>query len=96
MTLVYHNLIYMVFYRLIKVKHSMISKEFAAKLAAAKTDEQLDELVESIIKDQFPDPVQKKWSVPNLENLEAEVMHIITYWKDKRVSDLKLIYIFEK
>ena len=86
MTLVYHNLIYMVFYRLVTVKNSMISKEFATKLAAAKTDAQLDELVDLIIKHQFPDPVQKNWSVPNLENLEVEVMHLITYWKDKRVS----------
>ena len=86
MALVHHNLVYMVFHRLVKIKESMISKEFAAKLAAAKSDAQLDALVESIMTHQFPDPVQKNWSVPNLEDLEVEVMHLITYWKDKRVS----------
>ena len=89
MTLVYHHLVYMVFHRLVTVKNSMISKEFATKLAAAKSDAQLDELVDNIVKHQFPDPIQKNWSVPNLENMEVEVMHLITYWKDKKVSLIK-------
>ena len=85
-TMVHHNLVYMVFYRLVTIKESLISKEFAAKLAAAKTDAQLDSLVEEIVKNQFPNTKANNWSIPNLENMEVEAMHLITYWKDKRVS----------
>ena len=83
--MLHHNLVYMVFYRLVKIKESMISKDFAAKLAAAKTDAQLDALVEEIAT-HFPNRKSNEWSIPNLEDMEVEAMHLITYWKDKRVS----------
>ena len=86
MTLVHHNLVYMILCRLVTVKNSMITKEFAEKLAAAKTDAQLDALVEDIMKHQLPDPAKKNWNIPNLENMELEAMHLITHWKDSNVS----------
>ena len=86
MTLVYYNLIYMIFYRLVTLQNSMITKEFAEKLASAKTDAHLDKLVEEIIRDQFPNPIKEEWVIPDLEGMETEVMHLISYWNDRRVS----------
>ena len=85
MAMVYHNLVYTIFYRLVTVKESMLSKEFAEKLAAAKNDDQLDKIVGEIINKQFPNPTQKNWRIPTLDQMELEVMDLITYWKDKNV-----------
>ena len=88
MTLVYHNLVYMVFHKLVMVKESLITKEFAVKLAAAKTDTQLDRLVTEIIEKQFPSPTKKCWKIPTLDQMEIEVTHLASYWNDNRVITL--------
>ena len=64
----------------------MITKEFAEKLATAKTDAQLDIIVEEIIRTQFPTPIKDDWNIPTLEEMETEAMHLISYWNDKNVS----------
>ena len=86
MTLVYHNLIYMVFRKLVTVRESLITKEFANKLAAARNDEQLDRLVEEIIEKQFPSPTKKNWNIPTLDQMEIEVTHLASYWMDRKVK----------
>ena len=86
MTLVYHHLIYLVLYRLVTVKDSMMTKEFVAKLALAKTDVQLTELVKEIVEKQFPKPIQDGWKIPTLEEMEPEMIHLTTNWSDRRVS----------
>ena len=86
MTLVYHNLIYMVFHKLVSVSDSLISKEFADKLAAARTDAQLDKLVTEIIDKQFQSPIKKGWNIPTLDQLEIEVTHLASFWNDRQVK----------
>ena len=86
MTLVYHNLIYMVFHKLVSVSDSLISKEFADKLAAARTDVQLDKLVTEIIDKQFQSPIKKGWNIPTLDQLEIEVTHLASFWNDRQVK----------
>ena len=86
MTLVHHNLVYMVLFQLLKSKESLLSREFAQKLAEAKTDSQLDELVKKIQLEQLPSPMDENWNIPTLEQMEVEVMHLISYWNDFRVS----------
>ena len=86
MTLVYHYLIYMVFHKLVTVKESLISKEFADKLAMARNDTQLDRLVTEIIEKQFQSPTEKCWNIPTLDQMEIEITHLASYWNDKRVS----------
>ena len=90
MTLVYHNLIYMVFHKLVTVRESMITKEFADKLALARTDIQLDRLVDEILTNQFQSPTKKAWKIPTLDEMEIEVTHLASYWNDKKVIRLKL------
>ena len=85
-TLVHHNLVYMIMYKMVTVHESMITKEFAAKLAAAKTNEQLDSLVTEIITRQLPNPIEAGWKIPKLQELEPEVIHMTTDWKDRHVS----------
>ena len=85
MTLVHHNLVYMIMFRLVTSKDSMISKAFVDKLAVAKTDDQLNDLVEDLMKNQFPSPIKKNWNIPNLEQMEKEVIHLTTDWLDQRV-----------
>ena len=94
MTLVYHNLVYMVFHKLVSVKESLISKEFADKLAMARTDSQLDRLVDEIIEKQFQSPIKKGWKIPTLDQMEIEITHLASYWNDKRVSDYKIKLLF--
>lgn len=90
MTVAYHNLIYMVMYKLVVSKDSMISKNFAAKLAAAKSTSQLDDLVDEIAEIQLPSPIKKQWDIPQLQDLELEVLHLATYWTDvKKVSVIR-------
>ena len=91
MTLVYHHLIYMVFFKLVTVKESMISDEFALKLSKAKTDAQLDKLVDEIIEKQFPSPIKKSWNIPTLDKMEIEVAHLASFWNDKRVSLIRIL-----
>ena len=89
MTLVYHNLVYMIVYRLVTVKESMMTKEFIAKLAVAKTEAQLDALVDEIIRLQFPKPIQSGWKIPKLEEMEPEIIHLTTDWNTRRVNCLQ-------
>ena len=70
MTVVYHNLVYMVMYKMLATKDSMISQNFAAKLAAAKSPDQLDLLVDEIAEIQLPSPIQKHWDIPQLQDLD--------------------------
>ena len=93
MTQVYHYLVYLVFKLLLTVKESLISKEFANKLARARTDAQLDTLVNEIIEKQFQSPLKKGWNIPTLDQLEIEVNHLASYWNDKRVSSKKAVLI---
>ena len=87
MTLVYHYWVYMIFHQLLSVEDSMLTPAFAAKLAAAKTEEQLDQLVKEVMEKQLPSPIQKHWDIPSLEEMELEIIHLSTYWKDtKRVN----------
>lgn len=86
MTLVYHYLVYMIMYRLVTTKDSMFSKAFVDKLTAAKTTEQLDALVNDLMEKQFPSPIKKNWNIPTLDQMEKEVIHLITDWNDQRVS----------
>ena len=86
MTLVHYNFVYMIFYRLVTIKNSMITKEFAEKLATAKNDAHLEKIVEDIIRDHFPNPIKEDWAIPDLDGMETEFMHLISYWNDKRVS----------
>ena len=88
MTLLHHNILYMILYRMVTIHGSLITKEFAQKLAAAKTDDQLDALVNEIITRQLPNPIQAGWKIPTLEELEPEVIHMTTDWKDRRVSTI--------
>ena len=74
MTLVYHNLVYMVVYRLVTIHDSMMTREFVTKLAQAKTDHQLDELVKEIVEKQFPKPIQQGWNIPKLEEMEGKTV----------------------
>ena len=85
MTLVYHNLIYIVMKRLLSVPDSMIDKKFAEKLAVAKTEEQLEALVDSVITNQLQPPSRKGWVTPKLEDMELEIVHLVSYWNDQRV-----------
>ena len=85
MTLVYHNLIYMVFHKILSVKESLISKEFADKLAMARNDTQLDRLVTEIIEKHLQSPTEKCWKIPTLDQMEIEITHLASYWNDKRV-----------
>ena len=85
MTLVHHNLVYMIMYRLVTTKDSMISQSFVTKLATAKTSELLDNLVEEVIKTQFPLITKTDWKIPNLEEMEKEVIHLTTDWNDQNV-----------
>ena len=71
---------------LLTVKESLITKEFADKLAMARNDSQLDKLVEEIIEKQFQSPIKKGWNIPTLDQMEVEVAHLASYWNDKRVS----------
>lgn len=84
-TLVHHNVVYMILYKLETVHASMLTKEFSDKLAAAKTDEQLDALVDEIVARQLPDPIQAGWKIPKLQELEPEIIHMANDWKDRRV-----------
>ena len=86
MTLVYHHLVYMIMKKILSVKDSMLEKSFAEKLAIAKTKEQLNSLAESVIVNQLKSPVRKGWEVPRLEDMELEMMHLVSYWNDKNVS----------
>ena len=86
MTLVYHNLVYMVMYKLATVPESMMTNEFVTKLAIAKTDVQLEKLVDEIVEKQFPKSFKEGWKIPTLEEMEPEVIHLTTDWMDKRVS----------
>ena len=86
MTLVYHYLVYMVMYRLVTTKDSMMSKVFVDKLTAAKTAEQLDTLVNSLLETQFPSPIKKNWNIPTIDQMEKEIIHLTTDWNDQRVS----------
>ena len=63
----------------------MISKEFSEKLATAKTDAHLDAIVEEIVSEHFPNPIKKEWVIPDLQGMETDVMHLISYWNDNRV-----------
>ena len=85
MTLVYHNLVYMVMFKLVTTKDSMITPAFVTKLAAAKTSEQLDDLVLEIMDTQFPSFTKNNWNIPNLEQMEKEVIHLTTDWNDQNV-----------
>lgn len=95
MTLVYYNLVYMVFYRLVTIKDSMITKEFSEKLATAKNDAHLDKIVEEIIKDQFPNPIKQEWVMPDLQGMETELMHLISFWNDRKVIHIIFSQSFE-
>ena len=86
MTLVYHNFVYMIMFRLVTTKTSMLSKTFTDKLAAAKTEEQLDALINDVSQNHFPSIIQNDWNIPNLEEMEKEVIHLTTDWNDQRVS----------
>ena len=86
MAMVYHEIVYMVLHKLLTVSESMITKAFATKLATIKTDAQMDQLADEIIEKQLPS-IKKNWDIPNLENMEVEVLHLSTYWAEvKRVS----------
>ena len=79
----------MVLLKLLSVREAMITPTFAAKLAAAKSDDQLEQLVNEVIQTQLPSPIQKHWEIPSLDKMELEVLHLSTYWKDaKKVSNL--------
>ena len=86
MTLVYHNMVHMVLKKLLSVEDSMIDKKFAEQLATAKTEAQLDKLADLVLTKQLQSPTQKGWKIPSLDEMEIEVMHLITYWNDRRVS----------
>ena len=86
MTLVYHNLLYMIMYKMVTIKESMMTKEFVVKLAVAKTDAQLDKLVDEIVADHFPSPTQKGWKIPSLDEMEKEMIHLTNDWSERRVS----------
>ena len=90
MTLVYHNFVYMIMFRLVTTKTSMLSKTFTDKLAAAKTSAQLDQLVDDVNENHFPNIIKNGWNIPKLEDMEKEVIHLTTDWNDQRVS---LIYL---
>ena len=85
MTLVHHNMVYMIFMKILSAQDSMISKHFATKLASAKTDDQLDLLLQQLM-EQFPSPTKNNLKIPTLEEMELEVMHLVSYWNDNRVS----------
>lgn len=91
MTLVYHYLVYMVMYRLVTTKDSMISKTFVDKLTTAKTADQLEALVIDLMENQFPSIIKKNWNIPTIDQMEKEVIHLTTDWNDQRVSSLTLI-----
>ena len=86
MTIVYHYLVYIVFYKLVAVKDSLLSKNFAQKLASAKTDSQLELLAKDIMETQLNVSVESELRIPVLEDMEIEVMHLVSYWNDCRVS----------
>ena len=86
MTLVYHYFVYMILKRLLSVPSSMIDKGFAEKLATAKTESQLEALAESVIETQIQPPSRKNWKTPKLEEMELEIIHLVSYWNDRRVS----------
>ena len=86
MTLVYHNLIYMIMNKIVTTQDSMISKSFAGKLALAKSDEQLEKLVLELAEKHFPKHIQSDWNIPKLEDMEIEAIHLATFWNDHRVS----------
>lgn len=86
MSLVHHYFVYMIMYRLVTVKDSMITQRFVDKLAKVKTSDQMEELVLDLMENQFPKVVKKGWNIPKLEEMEAEITHLISYWNDKRVS----------
>ena len=92
MTLVYHYLVYLVFRMLVTVKESLITKEFADKLAMARNDAQLDRLVAEIIEKQFQSPIKKGWNIPTLDQMEVEVAHLSSFWNDQRVSQILTHY----
>ena len=89
MTLVYHNMVHMILKKLLSVEDSMIDKKFAERLATAKTESQLDALAELVITKQLQSPTRKGWKIPSLDEMEIEVMHLVSYWNDKRVSSFE-------
>ena len=91
MTIVYHNIVYMILNRLLSVEDSMITPAFAAKLAAVKNEAQLEKLVDEVIEKQLLSPLQNHWEIPRLEDMELEVLHLSTYWKDTKKVGLSLI-----
>ena len=91
MTLVYHNLIYLIMSKVVITEDSMITKEFAVKLAKAKTPEALDRLVEELVEKHFPTPIQSGWNIPKLQDMEPELIHLTTYWLDRKVSFYKIV-----
>ena len=96
MTLVYHNLTYMIMYRIVTTKDSMITQRFVDKLARAKTSDQMEELVLDLMEHQFPKAVKKGWNISKLDQMEPEIVHLISYWNDKKVSfdiDIKFTLI---
>ena len=86
----------MIMFRLVTTKDSMLSKYFADKLAAAKTSEQIETLVNDVMTNQFPSVIKKDWAIPKLDEMEKEVIHLTTDWNDQRVRDTEIIEINDR
>ena len=88
MTMVYHNLVYIVFFKILGKEDSMITKAFADQLTQVKSDAQMEQLVNQISTEHFPSAIKSNWKIPVLEEMELEVMFLASYWNDCRVSKI--------